>query len=160
MISSPSTHNLTGFNFHVFSIVKEGTRNESYQLKVQNRSVIEAKCRIALPYDGHKLFLQFSVLPSKITIGPNETKVFTINVKVDFKKTVVINMDDLIDEKGDIAEFSNLSKSPSPDMKQFLPQVQQLNTLFGIELVETSIRIPIPVRILYKEASSSRRRDR
>lgn len=145
--TSPSTVALQGFNFNVFSIIKEGSKNQDYQLKIHNKSAIEANCRVSLPFDGHKFFLLFSVLPARVIIAPDAIQVYTIKIKVDFKKSATVSLEDCIDETGDLLQ--------EPTVKH---QDQQINTLLGLEIVDTNVRIVFPVRIMYKQATTKQLR--
>lgn len=147
-IVSPSTHYLPELGFKVYSIVKDGNKDQQYQLRIHNESVLDSNCKFQLPYNGeNSSFLQYSILPSKVLIPKGENKLITIKVKVDLKKAGQNRLDDLMDE------LEMTPPSPQPEVSE---SDMYVNTLLNIAILETDLNIAIPVRILYKRPSKSK----
>lgn len=147
-IVSPSTHFIPELGFKVYSIVKDGNKDQQYQLRIHNESPLDSNCKFQLPYNGENhSFLQYSILPSKVLIPRGENKLITIKVKVDLKKAGQNRLDDLMDE------LEMIPASPQPEVSEADIFV---NTLLNIAILETEINIAIPVRILYKRPSKSK----
>jgi len=128
---------------HAYSIIKDGNAQQDYKLKIQNLSALDISCRVTIPYDGqNSSFLIYSVLPQKMQISKGEVKQFTIKVKIDMKKISGGNfcLEDILEE----VPINAPPNSANTD--------QQLNTLFNIHIIDTEIFVPIPVRVLYKNA--------
>lgn len=152
LFSSPSAHYMKEVKAHVFSIIKDGNVEQKFTLKVSNKSLLNAVVRVALPYNGiNNSFLLYSVLPAKQVIKKNETKLFTIKIKIDMKKAGISKMDDIQSLLGMDLEDGKVG---TPRISRFDSLMSSLDsditTIMGLSILETSITIAIPVRIHYK----------
>ena len=152
---SPSTHYVPEHGRHVFSIIKDGNKEQTFTLRVTNKSAIEASVKIALPFNGkNDSFLIYSVLPVRQFIKAFETKSFTIKVKVDLKKAGMDDMHEIntllgLDiERGPDSNLNATKQAPKRGQGD-----QEIKTLLSLQIADSEIQVVIPFRIHYKRAS-------
>lgn len=153
LFGSPSTHFMAEHHAHVFSIIKDGNKDQTFTLRVTNQSSLAAHIRVALPFDGQNTsFLVFAVLPARQQIRAFETKSFTIKIKSDFKRAGLNDVSDLHNLLGLGLETDSLSSKPSRPYQQKGPTDQEIKTLIGLQVVDSDIQVVIPFRIHYKQS--------
>ena len=141
MIRSPNVTFVPEYGFSVFSVIVNGMKSQDFSLKVINNSLAHANCKFMTPLDGfpNDTFFQFSALPAKVSLSPQEMQVFHIRIKVDPKK--------YNKKKPGMFAVKKQYEPKGPNLKPDL----LIHGIFGIKLLDCDLLVPIPYRILYKD---------
>lgn len=152
LFSSPSTQFMSSKHGHVFSIIKDGNKEQTFIFRVTNRSALDAYVRIAVPFNGKTTsFLIFSVLPVRQLIKAFDTKSFSIKIKVDLKKAGMSDVSDLLSRLGlSLDAEDSLSSKSSPRSPKKEPEDQEIRTLIALQVADSEVQVTIPFRIHYK----------